>query len=213
MPGPIRPRQGTEICNFGAPSPLEALHWIFCSFSRFYLQFSKKSHRKSGESSEKSSGENRVKSCHVCGCHGFFAPENVRKAWWCCGWAKRPTWLSPEKFAMAFKSAVGICVGDFVKGAGVYPGLRQMGGCLLALSESIILEIIENQSLIALWQAEIKENTRPLMPQKSLKFGVKFLRPFFPGNCAEKPMYWVPSWRKGSEIPTQKVGKWQKIGR
>ena len=73
--GPVRPRQGTEICNFGAPSPLEALHWIFCSFSRFYVQFSKKSPRKSGESSEKSSGENRVKSCHVCGCHGFFGPE------------------------------------------------------------------------------------------------------------------------------------------
>ena len=73
--GPIRPRQGTEICNFGAPSPLEALHWIFCSFSRFYVQFSKKSPRKSGESSEKSSGENRVKSCHVCGCHGFFGPD------------------------------------------------------------------------------------------------------------------------------------------
>ena len=27
------------------------------------------------ESSEKSSGENRVKSCHVCGCHGFFGPD------------------------------------------------------------------------------------------------------------------------------------------
>ena len=25
--GRRRPRQGTEICNFGAPSPLEALHW------------------------------------------------------------------------------------------------------------------------------------------------------------------------------------------
>ena len=73
--GPIRPRQGTEICNFGAPSPLEALHWIFCSFFGFYVQFSKKSPRKSGESSEKSSGENRIKSCHVCGCHGFFGPE------------------------------------------------------------------------------------------------------------------------------------------
>ena len=31
--GQVRPRQGTEICNFGAPSPLEALHWIFCFFS------------------------------------------------------------------------------------------------------------------------------------------------------------------------------------
>ena len=73
--GHVRPRQGTEICNFGAPSPLEALHWIFGFFSSFYVQFSKTSPLKSGESSEKSSGENRVKSCHVCGCHGFFGPE------------------------------------------------------------------------------------------------------------------------------------------
>ena len=70
--GHVRPRQGTEICNFGAPSPLEALHWIFCFFSSVYVQFSKTSPLKSGERSEKSSGENRVKSCHVCGCHGFF---------------------------------------------------------------------------------------------------------------------------------------------
>ena len=73
--GQVRPRQGTEICNFGAPSPLEALHWIFCAFSPLYVQFSKTSPLKSGESSEKSSGENRVKSCHVCGCHGFFGPD------------------------------------------------------------------------------------------------------------------------------------------
>ena len=52
-------------------SPLEALHWIFCFFSSLYVQFSKTSPLKSGECSEKSSGENRVKSCHVCGCHGF----------------------------------------------------------------------------------------------------------------------------------------------
>ena len=65
--GRVRPRQGTEICNFGAPSPLE-----FFAFSPvFYVQFSKTSPLKSGESSEKSSGE---KSCHVCGCHGFFRP-------------------------------------------------------------------------------------------------------------------------------------------
>ena len=73
--GHVRPRQGTEICNFGAPSPLEALHWIFWFFSSFYMQFSKTSPLKSGENSEKSSGENRVKSCHVCGCHGFFGPD------------------------------------------------------------------------------------------------------------------------------------------
>ena len=39
------------------------------------MQYSKTSPLKSGESSEKSSGENRVKSCHVCGCHGFFGPD------------------------------------------------------------------------------------------------------------------------------------------
>ena len=75
--GQVRPRQGTEICNFGAPSPLEALHWIFCFFSSMYVQFSKTSPLKSGESSEKSSGENRVKSCHVCGCHGFFGRDQL----------------------------------------------------------------------------------------------------------------------------------------
>ena len=58
--GHVRPRKGTEICNFGAPSPLEALHWIFCFFSSIYVQFSKTSPLESGESSEKSSGENRV---------------------------------------------------------------------------------------------------------------------------------------------------------
>ena len=72
--GQVRPRHGTEICNFGAPPPLAALHWILCLFSSIYVQFSKTSPLKSGESSEKSSGENRVKSCHVCGCHGFFRP-------------------------------------------------------------------------------------------------------------------------------------------
>ena len=69
--GQVRPRQGTEICNVGAPSPLEALHWNFGFFSSIYVQCSKTSPLKSGESSEKSSGEIRVKSCHVCGCHGF----------------------------------------------------------------------------------------------------------------------------------------------
>ena len=61
LSGQVRPRQGTEICNFGAPSPLEALHWIFCFFSSIYVQISKTSPLKSRESSEKSSGENRVK--------------------------------------------------------------------------------------------------------------------------------------------------------
>ena len=48
---------------------------MFCFFSSIYVQFSRTSPLKSGESSEKSSGENRVKSCHVCGCHVFFVPE------------------------------------------------------------------------------------------------------------------------------------------
>ena len=48
----------------------------FCFFSSIYVQFGKTSPVKSGESSEKSSGENRVKSCHVCGCHGFFGPDS-----------------------------------------------------------------------------------------------------------------------------------------
>ena len=77
LSGQVRPRQGTEICNFGAPSPQEALHWIFCFFSSLYVQFSKTSPLKSGESSAKSSAENRVKSCHVCGCHGFFGPDII----------------------------------------------------------------------------------------------------------------------------------------
>ena len=42
-----------------------------------YVQFSKTSPLKSGESSEKSSGENRVESCHVRGRHGLFGPDYV----------------------------------------------------------------------------------------------------------------------------------------
>ena len=53
LSGHVRPRQGTEICNFGAPSPLEALHWILCFFSSIYVQFSKTSPLKSGGSSKK----------------------------------------------------------------------------------------------------------------------------------------------------------------
>ena len=51
---------------FTGGSPLDCL---------LYVQFSKTSPLKSGESSEKSSGENRGKSRRVCGCHGFFGPE------------------------------------------------------------------------------------------------------------------------------------------
>ena len=78
--GQARPRQGTEVCNFGAPSPLEALHWIFCFFSSIYVQFSKTSPPKSGESSEKSSGENRAKSCHVLWLSWFLRPLSAPKS-------------------------------------------------------------------------------------------------------------------------------------
>ena len=75
--GQVRPRQGTESCNFGAPSPLEPLHWIFLRFfSSIYVQFSKTSPTKSGESSEKSSGEDHVKSCHVCSFFMVFSALN-----------------------------------------------------------------------------------------------------------------------------------------
>ena len=55
-------------------SPLDFLLFL----SSIHAQFSKTSPLKSGESREKSSGENRVKSCHVCGCHGFFGPETLK---------------------------------------------------------------------------------------------------------------------------------------
>ena len=50
--GHVRPRQGTEICHFGAPSPLHFfnfLQWIFSLFSRFTVQFSKEMGPKYGE--------------------------------------------------------------------------------------------------------------------------------------------------------------------
>ena len=59
----------------GAVSDWRLSTGFFGFFSSIYVQFSKTSPLKSGESSEKSSGENRVKSCHVCGCHGFFGPD------------------------------------------------------------------------------------------------------------------------------------------
>ena len=47
-----------------------------------------------------------------------------------------------------------------------------------------------------------------------LVLGVKFPGPFLAGNCAEKPIHWVPNVKGvGSEDLTQTVGKLQKIGR
>ena len=73
--GQVRPRQGAEICNSG-----RRLHWrlstgLFAFSPVFMCNLVRRAPLKCGESSEKSSAENRVKSCHVCGCHGFFGPE------------------------------------------------------------------------------------------------------------------------------------------
>ena len=78
---PVSSSQDTFDHDKGQKSaiPGRRLQWRlstgFFAFSSIYVQFSKTSPLKSGESSEKSSGENRVKSCHVCGCHGFFGPD------------------------------------------------------------------------------------------------------------------------------------------
>ena len=78
-PGSFIINQGTFVHDKGQKSaisgaiggsPLDFL--LFLQY--FYVQFSKTSPLKFGESSEKFSGENRVKSCHVRGCHGFFGP-------------------------------------------------------------------------------------------------------------------------------------------
>ena len=51
--GRVRPRQGTEICDFGAPSPLDFFfyffQWIFLLFSRFTVQLSEEIDPKCGE--------------------------------------------------------------------------------------------------------------------------------------------------------------------
>ena len=80
--GRVRPRHPAQkvwTISRAPWTPLEALrHWIFCFFSSFYVQFSKTSPLESGESSEKSSGENRVKSCpRLVAVMVFSAPENT----------------------------------------------------------------------------------------------------------------------------------------
>ena len=70
--GHVRPRQGTDICDFRMPSPLDFLGGIFSPvdfsfFSRFTVQFSKEVAPKC----RCLGGEKSIRSCHVCGCHGF----------------------------------------------------------------------------------------------------------------------------------------------
>ena len=71
-------RYGGGISHWAAKGAVSTggspLDFFLCFFLQCLRAISKTSPLKSGESSEKSSGENRVKSCHVCGCHGFFRP-------------------------------------------------------------------------------------------------------------------------------------------
>ena len=76
--GRVRPRQRTEICNFGAPSPLDFYEFSpVDSFSFFSPGFLCNLVRQSPQNLEKIArfpgGEKSVESCHVSGCHGFFS--------------------------------------------------------------------------------------------------------------------------------------------
>ena len=84
--GYVRPRQGTEICNFGAPSPLDFCEFspvdvfspgLLCNLERKWPQNVEKIARFPG-------GEKGVESCHVCGCHGCFGPD------FCFSWSCLP---------------------------------------------------------------------------------------------------------------------------
>ena len=78
--GHVRPRQGTDICNFRAPSPLDFLvspvyvlpfsPGALCNLVRKSPQHMEKIARSPG-------GEKSAESCHVSGCHGFFGPDTV----------------------------------------------------------------------------------------------------------------------------------------
>ena len=114
----IRARSGTEICNFGAPSPLEAPLDFLLFLSSIYVQFSKTSPLKSGESSEKSSGEHRVKRClpekwyslnqgqhWVYLAFGFLFPSFT------VDFGRRSGWFSRE--ILGFKAFPGVLLADF----------------------------------------------------------------------------------------------------
>ena len=100
---------------------------IFCFFSSFYVQVTKTSPLKSGESSEKSSGENRVKACHVCGCHGFFGPD-ILELLISVLITLTLTLKLLIVFGVSFKSVIGNCFGDQIPGCvkeiGISPPLR-----------------------------------------------------------------------------------------
>ena len=77
--GRVRPRQGTEICNFGALSPLDFLVFS-CGFFSFLSRLSvynKEIAPKCGENCRFPGGEESIESCHVSGCYGFSVPLSL----------------------------------------------------------------------------------------------------------------------------------------
>ena len=76
--GHIRPRQGTEICDFGAPSPLDfsnCLEWIFPVSPDFLCSLVRKSPQQVEKIARFPGGDKSAESRHVSGCHGFFGPK------------------------------------------------------------------------------------------------------------------------------------------
>ena len=103
LSGHVRPRQGTEICNFGAPSPLDFFRFspvdffpfspgLLCNLVRKWPQNVEKIARFPG-------GEKGAESCHACACHGFFGPEtgglHDGHEWWKCRVGPRAHPLRP----------------------------------------------------------------------------------------------------------------------
>ena len=72
----VRPQQGTKICDFGAPSPLDFLiliQRIFFIFSRFLCNLPRTSPQNVGKIARFPVGEGSVESCHVSACHKLHA--------------------------------------------------------------------------------------------------------------------------------------------
>ena len=76
--GRVQPRQGTEIYNFGAPSPLDFLsflQWILSFFFRFYVQFSQEIAPNCGENCPMSGRRKRHRILSPLWLSLFFGPE------------------------------------------------------------------------------------------------------------------------------------------
>ena len=76
----VRPRQGTEICNFGVLSLLGfwiLLRCLFLSLQVFCVIKQGKSPQNVQNAALFPGGEKRIKSCHVSGCHLLLVLRNV----------------------------------------------------------------------------------------------------------------------------------------